>query len=434
MNKRILVLLVVLLFFARIVYGLCSCFWTVDNVQIYLIGLKYYTTGLWPYFGPDVIYTHAQIPGALQGLLVGLPLYVLHIPESPFFLLNALVFAAIGLFAWYIKKRIPLIPSWLVWIWLLTAPWLLVFSTVVVNPSYVMPFAILFFVCIFELLPLYSTFVINPFLAALCIGFCITSIMQIHMSWVLTVPYCCIAFYYQFRKNKLFALKLFPFFLCGLLLGALTLLPTIMAYGTHSSGRAEQNIVFAPSNTMYIVTVYARFLSFASFEIPYMLGGDTPSRMAIIKENIWMAPIAIILLLAGWAQVAYFSICFFLKSDLPEWKPLKIIVIVSILLVYVCFLFSIKGPSSHTFYIMFPLAMFYSFYCYERLLSDNALLWKKVFGIFLVLGVLFHIGLAKYYFPKVSLYTDRAKVERAILEKNYKILGNRRADDLGYGY
>jgi len=83
---------------------------------------------------------------------------------------------------------------------------------------------------------------------------------------------------------------------------------------------------------------------------------------------------------------------------------------------------------------MLPLAMFYSFYCYQRLLSGNALLWKKVFGVCLVLGVLFHIGLAKYYYPKVSLYTDRAKVERAINEKNYKILGNRRADDLGYGY
>ena len=434
MNKRILVLLIVLLFFARIIFGLCSCFWTVDNVQIYLIGLKYYTTGLWPYFGPDVIYTNSQIPGALQGLLVGLPLYLLHIPESPFLLLNTLVFSSLGLFAWYVKKRIPTLPSWLVWIWLLTAPWVMVFSTVIVNPSYVVPFSILFFVCIFELLPLYSTFIINPFLAAACAGFCITSIMQIHMSWILTIPYCCVALFYQIKKDRSLGLKLLPFFLGGLFVGALTLLPTIITYGMHSSGGTEKNIVFAVSNTKNIVTIFARFLSFATFEVPYMLGGDTPSRLAVIKENIWMAPIALILLLVGWVQVAYFVLCFFRKSELPEWKPLKLLVIASILLVYVCFLFSIKGPSSHTFYIMLPLAMFYSFYCYQRLLSGNALLWKKVFGVCLVLGVLFHIGLAKYYYPKVSLYTDRAKVERAINEKNYKILGNRRADDLGYGY
>ena len=53
----------------RLGFGLCSEFWTSrDNHQIYLLGLKSYTTRMWPYFGPDVTAT-IQIPGALQGLL-----------------------------------------------------------------------------------------------------------------------------------------------------------------------------------------------------------------------------------------------------------------------------------------------------------------------------------------------------------------------------
>src|SRR5262245_52300982 len=51
-----------------------------DERQSYLIGLKYFCTGMWPYFGPDVIdesrpdFPHIQIPGALEGVLIGIAL------------------------------------------------------------------------------------------------------------------------------------------------------------------------------------------------------------------------------------------------------------------------------------------------------------------------------------------------------------------------
>ena len=113
--------------------------------QIYLLGLKFYTTGTWPYFGPDVTHT-IQIPGALQGLVVGLPFYVLPIPEAPYLLLNILSFSSLCFFAWYCAKRLPEIPKWFLWSWLLTAPWTLDLSTHIYNPSYILPGAILFFV------------------------------------------------------------------------------------------------------------------------------------------------------------------------------------------------------------------------------------------------------------------------------------------------
>jgi len=78
-------------FLFRLAFGLCSEIWFIDQQQIYLIGLKYDTTGLWPYFGPDVG-TNIQLPGALQGLVVGLPLRIWPIPESPYILLNLLSF------------------------------------------------------------------------------------------------------------------------------------------------------------------------------------------------------------------------------------------------------------------------------------------------------------------------------------------------------
>src|SRR5687768_18615743 len=95
------------IFFFRLFYGLCCEFWFEDERQIYLIGLKYFTTGQWPYFGPDVVYTQTQIPGALQGLLVGLTLHIWPVPEAPYILLNLLSFFSLLFLAWYIKIRLP---------------------------------------------------------------------------------------------------------------------------------------------------------------------------------------------------------------------------------------------------------------------------------------------------------------------------------------
>ena len=91
--------LLLLAFLFRLFVGLCSEFQDSDTKQIYLLGLKFYTTHAWPYFGPDVIWGEVQIPGALQALLVGSPFFVLHLPEAPYILLNLLSFAALCLLA-----------------------------------------------------------------------------------------------------------------------------------------------------------------------------------------------------------------------------------------------------------------------------------------------------------------------------------------------
>src|SRR6185436_7970780 len=106
--------LLTLAFLFRLGFGLCLPFWTDDEKQLYLVGLKFYCTRAWPFFGPDVTNT-IQIPGALQGLLIGLPLFVVPAPEAPYVLLNLVSFAALCFFAWYVTRRLPEIPAWFVW-------------------------------------------------------------------------------------------------------------------------------------------------------------------------------------------------------------------------------------------------------------------------------------------------------------------------------
>ena len=66
----------VALFLFRLLFGLSSEFFFEDETQIYLMGLRYYATGAWPYFGADVVWTRSEIPGALQALLGALGQWV----------------------------------------------------------------------------------------------------------------------------------------------------------------------------------------------------------------------------------------------------------------------------------------------------------------------------------------------------------------------
>jgi len=69
-------LILIALFAFRLWFGLSREFFFEDETQIFLIGFRYYATGDWPFFGPDVVWTKSEIPGALQGVLVGLPLRI----------------------------------------------------------------------------------------------------------------------------------------------------------------------------------------------------------------------------------------------------------------------------------------------------------------------------------------------------------------------
>jgi hypothetical protein len=420
--KILLLLLAAYIF--RLLFGLCSEFWFIDEKQIYLLGLKFYTTGLWPYFGPDVVYTGSQIPGALQALLVGLPFYILKIPEAPYLLLNILSLASLSLLAWYCLKRTPDVPRWFIWTWLLTAPWTLNYSTHVLNTSYVLPAAVLFFIGVLETIPFLSKNVIAPRSANLMMGFSLLWIYQLHMSWTILIPFVLGSFFYQFKAERQRFLGRFGCFAAGALVSGSLALPTFIKYGLTAGGTGA-NVRFHPENLKNIFTVLARFLSFAGFELPRFLGADTANRIAFFKQNPWLIPIGLFVGIIGIIQPLILAILWFAKKDPhKDWPGIKSLVLFTFGLVYLSFIFSVKEPASHTFLVVLPVAMIYSFYVWGRFLGRK--LWSTAAAVFLVSGIIFHIGLAVYRAPRQSLYKDRATVMSALEKKDYTILGERR--------
>ena len=429
-TRRLLIALALVgAFCFRLAFGLCSSFWTDDEKQIYLIGLKFYATRNWPYFGPDVTAT-IQVPGALQGLVVGLPLFLLRLPEAPHVFVNLLSFASLAFLAWYCTRRLPLIPKWIVWAWLLTAPWTLGFSTQVYNPSYVLPGAILFFVAAIETYPFLTRSLIPLSLANLMMGFGLFWIMQFHLSWVVLLPYVLLSFFFQFRQGWSKSIVNLLWFMAGAIVPASFLAPTFIKYGiAGGTGSTPEAVHFSVANVVQhaniVEGVLGRFLSFASFEVPRFIGSNTSTRLAFLKENWWLIPFAGFLTLVGILQsVALFLLWFRTKHSESDWRAIKYFTLGTVILLYLSFLFSLKAPVSHTFYVMFPLAMLYSLYCWHDFLPRKV--WRTFASIVLVCGVIFHAGLALHNYRTVSLYLDRERIQQAINEKDSHILGERR--------
>jgi hypothetical protein len=429
--RRLLLLsLLLLAFLFRLGFGLCSQFQDEDTKQLYLLGLKFFTSGAWPYFGPDVTAT-IQIPGALQGLVVGLPFHLLPIPEAPYLLLNILSFASLCFFAWYCSKRLPEIPKWFVWSWLLTAPWTLNFSTHIYNPSYVLPATILFFVGAIETYPFLSRDLVPRHWANFMMGFSLLWIMQFHLSWVVLVPYVALSFYFQFRKLRRGVFSSLAWFAAGTIVTGSFLVPTFIKYGLNAGmGGTNETIEFNSRNLLrhlnIVEGVLGRFLSFASFELPRFIGPNTAVRLAFMKQNLWLIPIVVFLTLVGILQCLAMLVLWFTKKHAhSEWKAIKHFTLATVVLLYLSFLFSMKAPVSHTFYITFPFAMLYSLYCWSEFLKKKG--WQNFAVVLIVSGIVFHIGLAASNLRQVSIYRERGKIVEAIKAKDYRLLGERRA-------
>lgn len=413
-------------FLFRLAYGLSSSFWTEDERQVYLIGLRSFARNEWPYFGADVVWTQSQLPGALQAWLVRAPLEIWPAPESPVVFLNLLSFAALALLAWYLSRRVADVPRWLVWTGLLTLPWTLNFSTHIVNTSYILPGAIVFFVGFLEAAPSVRVGLLPRFVAWAFIGAGLFFLVQIHMSWVLLPPYVAFAAIDLLVRDRRSAVVAAPAFATGAILTGSLLLPTLLHFGPSAMavGRnVELNLLGVPT----FVEIVARFLSFSAFEMNRFLGLTTADRLLFLWRQIWVLPFAAFVVVVGILQPLAMAVTWFRHRQASRpWLVARRLAATTVACVFVSFVFSVRGPLAHAFYVVFPLAALYALECWRVWTSSPRPLLERLAVATLVAGLLVHGALAIDRAPRLSLYLDRGLVQTAITTRNDRLLGDRR--------
>lgn len=171
--------------------------------------------------------------------------------------------------------------------------------------------------------------------------------------------------------------------------------------------------------------VLPRFLSFASFELPRFIGDNSVNRWLFVQQHMWLSPVIFLLLVIGILQpVAMVALWFAKQKRESDWQAIKYLTFGTVLLLCVSFMFSLKAPASHTFYLTLPIAMIYSFHCWSNFLMRPAS--RKFAALFLIGGIVFHVTLALHNFRTISLYVDRKIPVTAIEKNDYRILGERR--------
>lgn len=417
----------------RAFFGLCCPPIIVpeDETQIYAIGLKSYTTHTWPFYGPDVVSPDTpfttQVPGALQGLLVGGPLALAPFPESPFVFLNLLSLLALTYLGWYVCRRLPGLSPEGVLLWLFVAPWTTHYTTQVLNPSYAALGAILFFVGFLETLPAAGPCVLPRPLANASMGFGFFWVFQLHMSWVLLGPFVAYSLWAQGREGVLGrALR-------DQALGALPMLalvaPTYLRDG-FTSGRDVGGFAawFEPRNVLALPGLVGKFLSFASFEMPRFIGRSTAERTAfLLGHPVLLVPGALLWAAGLFQPLAMLYAAVQQRDRSGDWASIRRVTLSSILLIWVTFWFSVKTVGANSFYIIFPLVFVFSFHCWDRLLTTP----KRRVGaaVFLLLAVWFQAAYAYVtYREHGSAYLQtRERMRAAIVSHDYRLLTERRA-------
>lgn len=408
------------LFAFRLAYGLSLYFWKVDELQIFLQGLDFYSSGRWPYFGPDVIHTGQQIAGALQPILVGGPLFLWPAPESPFLLLNFLSFGGLFVLGRWLSHRFTGLPAVWIYVWLMTLPWTLNISTHLYNPSYLMFSSCLFFVGFFEVVPALRVGMLTRWTAWFLMGFGVAWSLQLHLSWPLLIPFVLAAFVLSGEPRTW---RLPVYFAAGFALPSLLLLPTIVEHGIHelidplvgNSGVNQRNM----SDPL---TIIIRFMSFGAYEVPRFLLERGEDRLAYLFTHPWLYPFAVILCVTGFIQPFLMLYGAFARKVPPF---VRLLIGLTLIELCVMFMFSTRPPTARNYIILFPVAAFAALQGMHFLLVNARRL--RVAKILISLAVVYQGLLLIGFFGDRSLYLDRAMVMAAIKVKDSKMIGERRS-------
>ncbi|HUO57598.1 MAG TPA: hypothetical protein VMV05_05420, partial [bacterium] len=299
------------------------------------------------------------------------------------------------------------------------------YSTEMMNFSFTVALACLFFVALLESLPNLSLGWIPPPWANALMGLTLSAWVQLHRTWVLILPLLLLSFYRRWRVSRNFQAPLY-FLLGSLPLGALVL-PTFLRPDYHLFRDVHGfSLTFNTHNLLSFFTTLVQFFAMACFEMPRFIGQHTGERFHFLAQH-WLLGPGAFLWFFGFLQVLLLVVfLFYPHSVAGDWKAVRGLTGGMFLFTYLCFLFTVKNPDINTFYEILPLVLLDSLYVCNFFWSRP---WgRTVLAFALLCSLIFEPSLALIRRTENNSFYLRYEgtMSQAIAQKNDHLLGERR--------
>lgn len=430
-NKFILAFIILFIFVLRTWFGIQINWVEEDYIQIYLIGMEDAFVLDWSFWGPDVFWSKTRIPGAMQGVLAGVPISVYPSMYSPIIFSNLISLIGLLIFAWYIRKRFPAISVFFIVPYLLLLPFPLHHGSVLLNTAYLIFSGSLLVVAVVELFLYRKEMLFAAKYWYAVLGFALLFTFQLHLTWVMFLPFIGVLSIVEIRNEgwKHFSV-LVLFFALGSLISGVLILPTLFRFYDAMFAGVEGNLVFKLDRIADFFDLFTRIFSYATYDIdPNFMSFKLSGQQSYFSFVLMRIVKGI-----GIIQFALFLITSYWLWKDERYRKTALLLSLTMVMALGMYIISNKHLSSRTYILMTMLPVWFSFYSINLLFKFKTvrLIWYITLPL-LVLNT-FLVGYANYGNEYSFAYPARkAKLETAIKEKNPYVFGKRRKtlmDDL----
>ncbi len=329
----------------------------VDQRAIFELGKNFYETGIIPADGPKLVYTGESIPGGFQAIMSGLPLFFSQGDPVGLQIWVAILnwLAMLMLFFW-LRVKVKSEQQTVLAMFLAFSPWSLLFSPAW-NPSFLPIFAVPFFWILERtMMKEFSLSAKRRNSEAYLLGIISILCLQLHLSAVLLAIAILLAL--PFIRDRLqFLISSF----IGVLTGAIFLIPWLLKKIQGEASVPTGVVGLHLENFADIPKAFFRYVSFSTAEVSRFIspqGHGVSGMLEVLKATPFLYLPALISYLGSLILVFIFLRYWFsLRKKLSDgFSRMQFLLPI---LMTLTFLFSIKGASAHTFWILMPLS-FYS--------------------------------------------------------------------------
>jgi hypothetical protein len=421
-KKQIVIYVLTALFFIafRTWFGAQINFYHEDYTQIYLIGLEYFSNG-WSFWGPDVVWSETRLAGGLQSVLAGGTFYFTKYYLSPLILSNIISGTGLILMSLYSSYRLK-INYFLTLVIVMTLPFLMHHGSVLLNTSYLLfPGAILM-IGVFELF-LYrdQTMFKNIAWYFFGFGFSIFFVYQLHLTWVVIVPFTLVLLALEFKRNDSSLIHIALFFFIGSVIGASFLIPTfVVKYDLMFKGM-DGNLIFKPERFLQIIEVTTRILCYSTYDTnpTFDFNALASSKNQFLSISLYTIKYIGIIQLVG------ILIILLIRRKESLTQRIVFLLICTIVLCCCLHVMANKHLESRTFILLYGLPVFMSFYALSWV-KQNTLFSATIYTLSAFL-CLVYVGVGYYNLPtEHSFQSAKEVMDKAIIAKDPSEFGVRR--------